>query len=205
MVIGAARPSDFDEHVQSLLHLPNASDIMPRIEANLRGVMSGSLAGSGLAADHGENAWWRGVPDVFGNVDGEGAMEARGASVNPKATNFLMSLWCYRLIKGWGMLEYCQSKIQSNLLSNLKKWNQSIPYDDNVRRMNSWGPGTALAAGDDALADWDGALAQVSPNGQLLSRRGRSLRANASGFDTHRDSISSRFDCRCLRRAAASW
>jgi hypothetical protein len=36
---------------------------------------------------------------------------------------------------------------------------------------------------------------QVSQNGYLLSRRGRSLPANASGFDTHRDSISSRFDC----------
>jgi hypothetical protein len=35
----------------------------------------------------------------------------------------------------------------------------------------------------------------VSPNGQLLSRRGRSLPADASGFDTHRDSISSRFEC----------
>jgi hypothetical protein len=35
----------------------------------------------------------------------------------------------------------------------------------------------------------------VSQNGYLLSRRSRSLPANASGFDTHRDSISSRFDC----------
>jgi hypothetical protein len=30
----------------------------------------------------------------------------------------------------------------------------------------------------------------------VLSRRGRSFAANASGFDTHRDSISSRLDCR---------
>jgi hypothetical protein len=29
----------------------------------------------------------------------------------------------------------------------------------------------------------------------LLSRRGRTLPASASGVDTHRDSISSRFDC----------
>jgi hypothetical protein len=35
----------------------------------------------------------------------------------------------------------------------------------------------------------------VSQNGQLLSRRGRSLPAKSSGFDTHRDSISGRFDC----------
>jgi N-acetylneuraminic acid mutarotase len=44
----------------------------------------------------------------------------------------------------------------------------------------------------------------VSPNGQLLSRRGRSLPADASDFDTHRDSISSRFDCRRARATACS-
>jgi hypothetical protein len=36
-----------------------------------------------------------------------------------------------------------------------------------------------------------------------LSRRGRSLPANASGFDTHRDSISSCFDCRRRQHATA--
>jgi hypothetical protein len=35
----------------------------------------------------------------------------------------------------------------------------------------------------------------VSQSGSLLGRRGRSLPANASGLDTHRDSISSRLDC----------
>eukprot|EP01049_Picozoa_sp_SAG25_P004271 SAG25_NODE_266_length_10666_cov_14.508943_2_plen_119_part_00 len=40
---------------------------------------------------------------------------------------------------------------------------------------------------------------EVSQNGYLLSHRGCSLPANASGFDTHRDSISSRFDCRRRR------
>jgi hypothetical protein len=40
---------------------------------------------------------------------------------------------------------------------------------------------------------------EVSQNGWLLGRRGRSLPANASGLDTHRDSISSRFDCRLAR------
>jgi hypothetical protein len=37
----------------------------------------------------------------------------------------------------------------------------------------------------------------VSQNVYLLSRRGPVYR-NASGFDTHRDSISSRFDCRAV-------
>eukprot|EP01047_Picozoa_sp_COSAG01_P052565 COSAG01_NODE_5540_length_4196_cov_28.824262_3_plen_152_part_00 len=42
----------------------------------------------------------------------------------------------------------------------------------------------------------------MSQNGRLLSRRGRILPANASGWDTHRDSISSRFDCRVYDAAA---
>jgi hypothetical protein len=36
----------------------------------------------------------------------------------------------------------------------------------------------------------------VSPNGWLLSRRGRRSPANARGVDPHRDSLSARFECR---------
>jgi hypothetical protein len=42
----------------------------------------------------------------------------------------------------------------------------------------------------------------VSHNGWWLRRRGRSSPANARGLDTHRDSISSRFDCRCGKTAS---
>jgi hypothetical protein len=37
---------------------------------------------------------------------------------------------------------------------------------------------------------------EVGQDGWLLSRRGRSLAPNASAFATHRNSVSSRFDCR---------
>jgi hypothetical protein len=37
---------------------------------------------------------------------------------------------------------------------------------------------------------------RVSQNSWLLSRRGRTSPANAGSFDTHRDSITSRLDCR---------
>ena len=37
-----------------------------------------------------------------------------------------------------------------------------------------------------------------------MSRRGRSLPANASGFDTHRDTISSRFDCSLFQGETAA-
>eukprot|EP01046_Picozoa_sp_COSAG06_P072411 COSAG06_NODE_21175_length_767_cov_0.764970_1_plen_110_part_01 len=39
-----------------------------------------------------------------------------------------------------------------------------------------------------------GRRAEVSQNGWLLSRHGRSLPANAGGFETHRDSITGRLE-----------
>jgi hypothetical protein len=45
---------------------------------------------------------------------------------------------------------------------------------------------------------------EVSPNGELLSRRGRGFPANASGFDPHRASVSGRFDCRSCRASPTS-
>jgi hypothetical protein len=52
---------------------------------------------------------------------------------------------------------------------------------------------------------WGRPPAPVSRNGVLLSRRGRSVPANASGFDTHRDAISSFFDCSLLGWASGRW
>ena len=45
------------------------------------------------------------------------------------------------------------------------------------------------------MSDAEKLAKEVSQNGWLLSRRGRSLPANACGFHTHRDAISSRSDC----------
>jgi hypothetical protein len=47
-------------------------------------------------------------------------------------------------------------------------------------------------------------VAAVSQSGYLLSRCGRSVPENVGGFDTHRDSISSRLDCSRRRRRGGS-
>eukprot|EP01047_Picozoa_sp_COSAG01_P015988 COSAG01_NODE_808_length_13418_cov_9.469631_9_plen_265_part_00 len=64
-------------------------------------------------------------------------------------------------------------------------------------------PGTISSVAPPGLGATGDPGAQVNQNGSLLSRRGRSSPANASGLDTHRDSISSRFDCRCPSRTRA--
>jgi|EP01047_Picozoa_sp_COSAG01_P058866 hypothetical protein len=58
--------------------------------------------------------------------------------------------------------------------------------------LRSAGQAVLPGQGDDRHHGWP---RRVSQNGQLLTRRGRSLPANASGCATHRDSITSRFGC----------
>ena len=78
----------------------------------------------------------------------DGSLEGDGESLNPDATNFLMNIWCWRLIKGYGLLEYCREKIHGNLATNRAKWNstEGASYRENVLSMNHWGPGTSLAS-----------------------------------------------------------
>ena len=120
LVIGAARPSDFDEHMASLAY-ESAAEIQ-EISQRLIGMMATALTGSALRLEYGADAWWRGIPDVHGNIDGEGSLEADGEARNPDATNFLMNLWCWRLIKGFGLLDYCRDKIHGNLAANRAEW-----------------------------------------------------------------------------------
>jgi hypothetical protein len=77
--------------------------------------------------------------------------------------------------------------------------NKSVLCGQQASNPNAaWCPPSYAAAAEALMFPWESA-ASVSRNGQLLSRRGRSLPANASDFDTHRDSISSLFDCRAPR------
>jgi hypothetical protein len=69
--------------------------------------------------------------------------------------------------------------------------------------LNTWRPAGILCA---HLHEHTGAINafQVSQIGELLSRRGRRLAANVCKFDTHCDSISSRFDRRSPATAGTS-
>ena len=69
-----------------------------------------SLAHS--VGEEGSAPWWRGVPDIYGNIDGQcGAAAAScdtavsGEQNNPRATGYLMAIWCWRLVKSYDLLE----------------------------------------------------------------------------------------------------
>ena len=97
--IGAARPSDFDEHVAALEHYERIEAAVPPIEERLRAEMTRTLG-----ADWIQN-WWKGLPEYY-DVPGE--------------VNLLeiLRLWTYARpldMEGWGRMRY-------NMLGNSGHW-----------------------------------------------------------------------------------
>lgn len=97
--LGAARPSDFDEHLKALEHYDSMADVVAPIEGRLRSEMERVL-GVDWCRD-----WWRGIPEY---VDLPG-------QVNVVET---LRLWTYAKsldLVGWGKMRY-------NLLGNAEHW-----------------------------------------------------------------------------------
>jgi predicted aldo/keto reductase-like oxidoreductase len=97
--IGAARPSDFDEHLAVLPLLEDAATRLSPIVERLRGAME-------AATGHSDpEAITSGIPS-FEHC--------------PERMNFQVMLWLYNLARGWDLLEY--GKMRFNMLGNGGHW-----------------------------------------------------------------------------------
>jgi predicted aldo/keto reductase-like oxidoreductase len=97
--IGAARPSDFDEHIRALEHYSHAASVIAPIEQRLRAEMDALLG-----PDWREN-WTRGIPE-YTEIPGE--------------INLLEILRLWALAKSLDMVEF--AKMRYNLLGNAGHW-----------------------------------------------------------------------------------
>ena len=97
--IGAARPSDFDEHVAALANSDRAAEVIAPIEARLRAEMT---------RIHGEDWWrglWRDLPN-YGAVPGEVNLQE------------ILRLWSFA--KALDLTEW--AKMRYNLMGNAGHW-----------------------------------------------------------------------------------
>jgi uncharacterized protein len=97
--LGAARPSDFDEHLKALEHYDSMEDVVAPIEGRLRSEMERVLGADWC------REWWRGIPEY---VDLPG-------QVNVVET---LRLWTYA--KSLDLVEW--GKMRYNLLGNAEHW-----------------------------------------------------------------------------------
>ena len=147
---------DFDEHLESLKYYDEesasrgrknslVSDVASRLhhmeETATESMFTGDWDEEGGAGSGGA-PWWRGVPDIYGNIDGQcggaadtavscaaSSTEAFGERNNPRATGYLMAIWCWRLVKSYDLLEFCRERIYAGLVKNSEKWDGSVRFD----------------------------------------------------------------------------
>jgi uncharacterized protein len=102
--IGAARPSDFDRHLETLPLLERAPEILPPIVQRLEDAM---LEATGVRRPE------------------EMSRDLPNYDAAPGGINLQMILWLRNLTRGWGMTEY--AKFRYNLLGNGGHWFPGLP------------------------------------------------------------------------------
>jgi uncharacterized protein len=97
--LGAARPTDFDEHLKTLDLLPHAADVLQPILARLEAAAIAALGSDWV------QTWWQGLPQP---------------QETPGQINIPMILWLWNLVKAYDMVAY--GKMRYNLLGNGGHW-----------------------------------------------------------------------------------
>ncbi|MEM9770205.1 MAG: aldo/keto reductase [Cyanobacteria bacterium P01_D01_bin.73] len=105
--LGAAQPSDFDEHLKTLEFVERAAEVLPPILQRLERAMVDAFDGA-LGAGQGEvwkRSWHRGLPEPH-HIPGEISVRTM--------------VWLWNLAKAFDLTEY--AKMRYNLLGNGGDW-----------------------------------------------------------------------------------
>ena len=98
--LGAARPSDYDLHLEALAKADQAKTLLPAIDQKLRDAMR-----EATGVEHPEAMSWEGVPEYHDA---------------PGGFYLSLMLWLDHLDRGWDMEEY--AKMRYNLFGNGGHW-----------------------------------------------------------------------------------
>lgn len=87
--VGAARPEDFDRHLQAVDLLPEAGTLLPPIQARLEQARLEALGADWLAT------WWQGLPPW---------------QDTPGGLNLPVLLWLYNLVEAWDLVGFARAR-----------------------------------------------------------------------------------------------
>jgi len=127
MVLGAARPADFDQAVAAA-RLHGTQEGLAKLHAvagRLRAAAEEALGKEWL------DTWWTGLPGCF-------EPKSQGVHVNN-------IVWYHVLIHAFGMFEYTKQRY-SSLIGNRKKWEDGKTWEENLA-IQGWGFGPGLSVG----------------------------------------------------------
>ena len=140
LVIGTARPSDFDEHMKSIGKYDQRAELVPPIEAKLNAMYEEAMGKDWVAG------WWKGLPDPFGNVDGkpvDGSLV--NVPANPHVVHYGVIAWLYSICKAWDFHDFARQRY-GMLVGNGKKLDSTVAdgktsSDYVLDIMGDFGPG----------------------------------------------------------------
>ena len=140
LVIGTARPSDFDEHMKSIGKYDQRAELVPPIAAKLNAMYEEAMGKDWVAG------WWKGLPDPFGNVDGkpvDGSLV--NVPANPHVVHYGVIAWLYSICKAWDFHDFARQRY-GMLVGNGKKLDSTVAdgktsSDYVLDIMGDFGPG----------------------------------------------------------------
>ena len=149
LVIGTARPSDFDEHMKSIGKYDQRAELVPPIAAKLNAMYEEAMGKDWVAG------WWKGLPDPFGNVDGkpvDGSLV--NVPANPHVVHYGVIAWLYSICKAWDFHDFARQRY-GMLVGNGKKLDSTVAdgktsSDYVLDIMGDFGPGCDTRSLDSA-------------------------------------------------------
>lgn len=119
IVIGAARPADFDEHLDAAIKYNDRQTLSSVVMAKLSRRLTATMGDEQFLSN-----WFVGLPDAY---------------ENPLGVGIGYLYWLYWITKSWGLYNYAQTRYAS-LEGNMKTWDDAKDPEENKKQF-SWVPG----------------------------------------------------------------